>query len=180
MPRTQRQPTDRLQTNIFGMLVALVIFGLAAVYLTMAFSTQDALWFVTGFNEVPDRIVIYNAGQRIELLPGRQQYDRMAEAVRASLAQGIQRTSGVGLSQSSLDDAYNQYLTVEVFFNQPVKLHGGQNTGYPDQMLFPITGRHSDQPIVFLGRNGTYMADGPILKTVEPIREELRSEGYLQ
>ncbi len=55
-------------------------------------------------------------------------------------------------------------LTVEAFFSQPVKLHAAFNTGMPDQMLFPITGRHSDQPIVFLGRNGQYMANGPILE----------------
>jgi hypothetical protein len=46
-------------------------------------------------------------------------------------------------------------------------------------MLFPITGRHSDLSVVFLGRNGQYMAGGPVLQTTEPIRGALRALGYL-
>jgi hypothetical protein len=102
----------------------------------------------------------------------------MAEAVRSSLAQGAVRSSGIGLSQGSLDDAFGLYLTVEVFFSQPVKLHAAFNTGAPDQMLFPITGRHADQPVVFLGKNGTYMANGPVLKTMQPIRDALAALGF--
>ncbi len=54
------------------------------------------------------------------------------------------------------------------------------NTGMPNQMLFLITGRHADQPIVFLGKDGSYMSNGPMLKTVQPIRDALTGLGVLQ
>jgi hypothetical protein len=174
----KKQPTDKLRVNILGMLVAVIGFGLLVVYLTIALSAQDLLFFTTGFDALPERIVIYQAGQRVELRSGQPGYMEMAEAVRVCLAQGTARASGIGLSQGSLDDAFGLYLTVEAFFSQPVKLHAAYNTGAPNQMLFPITGRHSDQPVVFLGKDGAYLANGPVLKTVQPIRETLTPLGF--
>jgi len=174
-----KQPTDKLQVNIWGMLLAVVGLGLAVVFLTIAFSAQDALWFQKGFAERPQRIVIYWTGERTELTAGQPGFDLLAEAVQASLAQGVARPSGIGLSEGSLQDAYNLYVTVEVFFDHPVKLHAGFNTGQPTQMLFPITGRHSDLNVVFLGWDGQYMAGGPVLTTTESIRGALRTLGYL-
>ena len=173
-----KQPTDKLQVNILGMLVAVIGFGTAAVFLTIVLSAQDLMWFTTGFDALPERIVIHQAGQRVELRSGQPGYPEMAGAVRTSLTQGVVRSSGIGLSQGSLDDAFGLYLTVEVFFSQPVKLHAAFNTGAPNQMLFPITGRHADQPVVFLGKNGTYMANGPVLKTTQPIRDALAVQGF--
>ena len=173
------QPTDKLRVNILGMLLAVIGFGLVVIFLTIAFSAQDVLWFRTGFAERPQRIIVYQAGQRSELPAGQPGFDVLADAVQASLARGVARPSGIGLSQGSLEDAYNLYVTVEVFFEQPVKLHAWFNTGQPTQMLFPITGRHSDLSVVFLGRNGQYMAGGPVLQTTEQIRGALRALGYL-
>ncbi len=175
-----KQPTDKLQVNIWGMLIAVVGFGLAMVFLTIALPAQDPLWFQKGFAERPQRIVVYREGQRTELQAGQPGFDLLAEAVRASLAQGVVRPSAIGLSAGSLEDAYNLYLTLEVFFDHPVKLHAWFNTGQPTQMLFPITGRHSDLDLVFLGWNGQYMSSAPALTTTEPIRAVLRDLGYLQ
>jgi len=173
-----KHPTDKLRVNIGRMLVSVIGFGALAIFVTIAFSSQDPLWFTGGFDVLPERVVIYQAGQRVELQAGRPGYDALAEAVRASLAQGVARGSGIGLSQGSLEDAYTQYLTVEVFFDRPVKLHASINTGHPTQMLFLITGRHSDQPIVFLGKAGAYLSNGPVLKTVQPIRDALKTLGF--
>lgn len=178
MKRPMKQPTDKLRVNILGMLFAVIGMGLLAVLATIALSAQDPLWFLSGFDQLPTRIVVYQAGQSVELSSGQRGYDELAEAVRASLAQGVVRSSGIGLSAGSLEDAYTQYTTVEAFFSQTVKLHAAFNTGLSDQMLFPITGRHSDQPIVFLGKDGQYMANGPILKTVQPIRDALTALGF--
>jgi len=177
---TMHQPTDKLRVNILGMLAAVIGFGLIVIFLTIAFSAHDVLWFRTGFAERPQRLIVYGAGQRTELQAGQPGFDVLADAVQSSLAPGVVRPSGIGLSEGSLQDAYNLYVTVEVFFDHPVKLHAWFNTGQPTQMLFPITGRHSDLNVVFLGRNGQYMAGGPVLQTTEPLRVALRTLGYLQ
>jgi hypothetical protein len=175
----KKQPTDKLQTNVLGMLAAVIGFALVAVYGTLTLAAQDSAWFLTGFDERPTRMVIYRVGRRIELQAGQPGFDELAEAVRSSLAQGVSRPSGIGLSESSLQDAHSLYTTLEVFFDRPIKLHTWFNTGRPTQMLFPITGRHSEMSVVFLGGSGNYMSNAPVLKTVEPIRSALKSLGFL-
>jgi hypothetical protein len=174
-----KTPTDKLSTNIFGMLISVVGFALVAIYATIALSTHDVYWFLTGFDEWPTRMVVYRVGRRIELQAGQPGFDELAKAVRASLGQGVARQSGIGLSEGSLQDAYNQYVTVEVFFARPVKLHAWFDTDSPTQMLFPITGRHSETNLVFLGGAGKYLSNSPALKTIEPIRSALKSQGLL-
>jgi hypothetical protein len=173
-----KQPTDKLRTNIGRMLVAIIGFMVVAYYAVIAISARDAFWFLTSFDVKPVRIIVYQAGQQTELLSGDPGFAELAEAVRASLASGVARTSGIGLSPGSLEDAYKLYVTLEVFFDRPVKLHASFNTGHPQQMLFPVTGRHSDLNVVFLGVEGTYMSSAPVLNTTEPIRRALPAAGF--
>ena len=137
-------------------------------------------WYKTGFDDLPNRFVIHNAGTQTELLPGQPGFDELAGAVRDCLAQGVAANSRTGLSAVSLNEAYNRYLTLEIFFAQPVKLHAWFFTGHPTQMLIPITGRHSDWPVVFFYWGGKYQSDAPVLKTKEPILQVLGELGYLE
>jgi len=173
-----KQPTDRLRTNVGGMLVSVIGFLLLAYYAVTAISARDAFWFLNRFDDKPVRMIVYRAGQKTELLSGDPGFAELADAVRASLASGVARPSGMGLSLGSLEDAYQQYVTLEVFFDRPVKLHAMFNTDHPQQMLFPITGRHSDLNVVFLGVDGQYMAGAPVLNTTEPIRKAMQAVGF--
>ena len=173
-----KQPTDKLRTNVGGMLVAVIGFMVVAYYAVTAISAQDAVWFLNGFDDRPVRVIVYQAGRQTGLLPGDPGFAELAQAVQASLAEGVARPSGIGLSSGSLEDAYKLYVSLEVFFGRPVKLHAAYNTGHPTQMLFLITGRHSDLNVVFLGVEGAYMSSGPVLKTTEPIRKALQAAGF--
>ncbi len=68
--------------------------------------------------------------------------------------------------------------TVEAFFAVPMKLHAPFYIGYPTQMLFPITGRHSDYTIVFLSAGDAYWVNAPLLKTTQPLLDALKALGY--
>ncbi len=164
---------DRVHPNIGGMLVGVVGFIAVALYLTMAISAQDPLWFMTGFTDQPTRMILYHGGTRQEILPGQPGFAELAEAVRATLAQGVTRPSAIGLSEGSLQDAYTLFVSLQVFFDHPVKLHANFNTGSPTQMLFLITGRHSELNLVVLGTQETLLSDAPALKTLSPLRETL-------
>jgi len=65
-----------------------------------------------------------------------------------------------------------------VFFDQPVKLHTWFDPGRTTQMLFLITGPYADMSVVLLGDQGQYRAGAPVLKTLDPIREALKSLGF--
>jgi hypothetical protein len=176
-----KRRTERVRTGPVKMAVLVLSFVLLIVYGTISVTAQDPLWFLNRFRYRPDRIVVYHhEGKRSELWPGDPGFDELAGAIQASLAQGAERPSGIGFSDASLLDAYSQYVSVEAFFNQPVKLHAWFHTGKPTQMLFPITGRHAELSLVLLGNNGKYLVSPPALKTVEPIRQALRSLGYYE
>jgi hypothetical protein len=168
----------KVKPNILGMLLVVGLIGLLVIYFSVFISSRDPVWFVKGFAEQPSRIVVYNQGQPIELKPGDPGFELLAGAIVDSLDQGVARLSGIGMSDASQQDAYDKYLTVEAFFRQPIKLHTWFNTGNPTQLLFPITGRHSDLQVVLLGSGGRYAVNVPALNTVEPLRQALKSLGY--
>ncbi len=173
------QASVPLKLNLSKMLLVVLVFIAGLIYATIAFSAQDLFWFKKGFSERPAYIIVYHNGRRTELRAGLPGYDRMANAVRDTLNSGVTRLSGVGLSDASLQDAYNKYVTVEAFFGQPVKLHAWFDTDSPTQMLFPITGRHSELSVVFLGDNsGHYLVNAPVLANYRPIRQAVQELGY--
>ena len=173
-----RQPTKKDRTNTIQLLILLVGLVLLGYYATVSLTSRDPLWLSREFKGRPSRIVVYHAGQRAELWPGQVGFDGLAEAVQSSLAEGFARLSNLGFSEGSLQDAYTRYVTLEVFFDRPVELHAWFPTGRTTQMLFPITGRHSEMSVVLLGDTGQYRVGAPVLKSAEPIREALKTLGY--
>jgi hypothetical protein len=168
----------KVKPNILGMILVVGLIGLGVVYASVFISSRDPVWFLKGFTQQPTRVVIYDQGQQTELQPGDPGFELLAGAVVDTLNQGVARLSGIGMSDASQQDAYDKYLTVEAFFSPPAKLHTWFNTGNPTQMLFPITGRHSDLKVVFLGSGGRYAVNVPALNTVEPLRQALQTLGY--
>lgn len=171
----------RDHTQPLKMVLMLGAFLLAIVYGTIAFTTGDLLWFLKGFHSRPARIIVYyDEGKRTELRPGDPGFDILADGIQDSLSEGLERPSGIGLSDASLLDAYSRYLTVEAFFSRPVKLHAWFETGQPTRMLFPVTGRHSELSLVVLGQGDKYLSSPPVLNTIQPLRDALHQLGYTQ
>jgi hypothetical protein len=170
--------TDKVRTNSLRMVLVVIGFLAIMSFLTIIFTTSDPLWFTNSFGERPEKVVVYHDGQKTEYVLGKDGYADLAEGVRLSLAGGVQRPSGIGLSEGSVDDAYNLYTSVEAFFPYPVKVHSWFNTGNPTRMLFLITGRHSDQNIVFMGSKTAYLASGPVLNTIQPLLDAMVKLGY--
>ena len=171
------QESTRVSVKPLNLVVSIVGFVVIAIYGSVALAAQDWLWFMPGFSEKPVRILVFNAGKRTELTPGTTGFSVLSSAVVESLNRGAFRQSGIGLSEGSLQDAYNVYRSIEVYFSRPVKLHAAFNTFEPTVMLFPITGRHSEVPTVFFGSGGIYLSNSPVLNTIEPIRAALNTLG---
>ena len=163
----------RSTASLIKMILVVVIFGLFIYLFTIAFVAQDFFWFEKGFAEKPVRVIVYHQGQRTEYRSGQAGYELLANAIQQSLNSGLVRQSGIGLGEQTLYDAKTKYITVEAYFLQPVKLHANFNTGHPTQMIFPITGRHSELSVVFLGDQGGYWVNGPVLRDMQPIRDAL-------
>jgi hypothetical protein len=176
---SETMPDYGSRTHSIRMIVLVVGFIGFVLYGTIVFTTGDFFWFLKRFGGHPASIVVYyDNGRRTELRPGQPGFDDLASAILACLSGGLERPSGIGFSDASLLDAYTRYVTVEAFFEQPVQLHAWFGTEPATQMLFPVTGRHSEMSLVLLGTHGKYLASPPVLKTIEPLRETLRALGY--
>jgi hypothetical protein len=172
-------PNYSSHTHPLRMIVLIVGFIGLVLYGTIVFTTGDFFWFLKQFDAHPASIVVYHEkGKRTELHPGQPGFDELASAIQTCLSEGLERPSGIGFSDASLLDAYTRYITVEAFFERPVQLHAWFDTKPATQMLFPVTGRHSEMSLVLLGTNGKYLASPPVLKTIEPLRETLKALGY--
>ncbi len=178
-PVPETVPDMKTGSHPLKMIVLVVGFIGFVFYGTIAFTTGDFFWFLKRFEGHPARIVVYyDNGRRTELHPDQPGFDELAHAVQTCLSGGLERPSGIGFSDASLLDAYTRHVTVEAFFERPVQLHAWFDTEPATQMLFPITGRHSEMSLVLLGTNGKYLASPPVLKTIEPLRETLKALGY--
>jgi len=167
-------------SSLLRMLVVVILFGVIIVYGTISFSSNDWAWFMRSFNEKPVEVIVYNQGERAQLTAGDTGFFELAEAIRVSMQRGVARQSGVGISRDSINDAYTKYITVEAIFEKPFKLHAWFNTGNPTHILIPISGRHSDLSVVFLSRDGNYSTNAPAMKDLQPVKDTLRSLGYLE
>ncbi len=174
----EKMPTDKLQVNLGKMLISLVVLLVVITLGTVTFTTKDPLWWLSGFTQRPIYVIVYNNGQKTSYSEGIDGYDILANAVVEVLNSGVSHNAAIGLSKESLADAYNKYMTVEAYFDPPAKLHTFFDTGNPTMMLFPITGRHSDESVVFLGVNGMYGSNVPVMKNYQPLRDALKQLGY--
>jgi hypothetical protein len=165
-------------SNTVMLVILLVGFVALAYWAMISFTARDPLWFAKGFEGQPSQFIVYQAGQQTVIRPGQAGFDELATALQTSLAQGFSRQSNVGYSEHSLQEARERYLTLEAHFDRPITMHAWFRMGRTTQMLFPITGPHSDQPLVLLGDQGHYRAGAPVLQTLEPILEALSSLGF--
>jgi hypothetical protein len=60
--KRSKQPTDKLNTNVWGMLFAVVLFGFIVVVATIAFTSRDFWWFSKDFDQRPSSIIVYHDG----------------------------------------------------------------------------------------------------------------------
>lgn len=173
-----QQTKKKDRTNTIQLMLLLVVVIATGYYTMVSLTSRDPLWLLKGFQDHPSRIVVYHAGQRTELSPGQAGFDELADAVQTSLSQNFARLSNLGFSEKTLQEAYTQHVTLEVFWERPVELHTWFHTGRVTQMLFPVAGRHAELSVVLLGDEGRYRPGAPVLNTVEPIRETLKSLGF--
>lgn len=166
------------QPRIGTALLVLAISLIALVYLALSLSTADPLWFWPHVEAQAQRIVIYSQGRCTELTPGMPGYAELNAAINASLSSIEGYFPAWGLSEKSLEEARTLYRTVEVFYDAPMQIHSTFRTGRPNTVLIPLTGRGSQESVVFLGSDGCYWPGAPKVGGLERIRELVTQMGY--
>ncbi|MGB0389565.1 MAG: hypothetical protein ACPGWR_32495 [Ardenticatenaceae bacterium] len=154
--------------------ILVTIFAILVVaYVSIAIGTGDYLWFLQSALEDPERIVINFEGQAVTLKQNDANFQDVSNALKVTMSNTYGFAQNVGLSDETLQDYRAHYWSVEAFYAQPVRLHSRFRFGELRQIILPLSGRHSDQNILFLGQNEQFYT-GPSLKSTTELQRTLR------
>ena len=156
------------QSNPLAVLLMLVGFALALVWLVPAGLSGDIRWFLPGVSEQPREIVIWSNGQQTSVAGSDPDYTTITAAVNEAIGH-IVASSDFGPSETTVAE-YRQSFALEVFYDQPLQIHSRFNLGRPRQIMVPLTGTGYAEGRFFVGDDGAYHAAGPITKGLPPVR----------
>ena len=161
-------------------LGGVVILSLVSVvYLVLALSTGDWIWFWPLFDAQPDSIIVHCYGEDVSLQPGSSHFSEVVNLVNEGLS-GRKHWSRLSLSEV----VYEQYQTspdvmiLELSYTSPVRLHSPTKFfSSIDTLIVPLDGRYAEFSVVF-GRRGEVSAPGSFhIETIAPLMEYMESEG---
>ncbi len=170
------------QIRIIEPLIFFILAIVAIIYAINAMNTQDWLWFASGnVDATPDRIVIWEEGEKIVLQPGHEDYDELATAVHESLYK-FSNTNliNIGFGEDTLTYYEDKGVLLELYYNTPVHYRASFRVGSPTQMLVPIEGRHAGHDYFFRGSEGTWWFGAMRMANPEPLLLTLQELGYWQ
>lgn len=130
------------------LVLAAVLVGL--VWYLNASRDQDWLWFFPVFQEEASRIHLYRDGEQIVLLRDDRGYREVNEAINEAVRH-VKGKNPWGITLADLEECYELYAAVEVFYTEPVIIHTRHGFPKADKYLFPQSGHHYDPPVVFAG-----------------------------
>ena len=161
---------DKVQVNLRGMFFALLVVIILIIFGIGTLTNADPLWFLPVFNEVPQRIVVYQGGCRAQVMKGQFGFDEITSAINQSLPQYEGFNGAFGVSADSLKDLREKERALEVFYAKPVTIHAPYRFGHPEALLIPLSGYFAEGRSVFGGKSGDYWAGALRLKSIELIQ----------
>jgi len=163
--------------SLATMLVTAAAILAAIVFAATALSAGDLLWFVTSFDERPRLILVHCAGTATAYESGSAEFERLAASVNTDLAGPKFAPPGVGLSEATQSDYWSKNLTLEVLYAQPVRMHTSFRYGLFDALIYPVSGAHSGEHLVF-ARRGDVVLPGVDIGDESAAAATLKGMGY--
>ena len=167
------------QPSLGNLLGTVIIFMIVAAYGFISLNTEDALWFLTKFEETPEEIVVFCYGTEKVVEPGTKQFTDLTALVNAAISG---RKNWDSLSMS--DETYTYYqndsavLVLELRYPTTVRVHSlYKYFSHVGAFVIPLVGRHSQTNAVF-GRTGEEFTAGSLhIQNISKMREYLSAEG---
>jgi hypothetical protein len=161
---------EPVNVNFKDMVLVLVVFVIAVIFLLGALANEDPLWFLPFFNETPSRIVVYREGCHAEIVAGKPGFAELTAALNQTLSQVDGYEQGFGLSPDTLKQYVEKGRALQVTYPKRVKIHVSYRFGSPDTLFLPLSDSLGEARAVFGGIAGDYWASALRLKTTEPIQ----------
>lgn len=143
-----------LHLRSFVLILLLTIAAL--VYLTPVVQTGNFLWFLPVFNTKAEQIIVYRRGEQFTLQPADSDFDELT-ALSNQLISKIKAVHATfGISDSGLEELRAEGVAVELFYAEPLKLPHSANLSGPNQLLIPLSGHYTINPVAIRGFEGDY------------------------
>jgi hypothetical protein len=146
----------RTRAGLASFFLVLVLFIAAFVYFIPVLATGNFLWFLPVFDVQPVRIVVYRSGEQVALFPGDAGFEEVTAASNRLVSNIVAVHSTFGISDVGLEDLYAEGTAVELFYAEPLDFPTPVNLGGPNQLLIPLSGHYTINPIAVRGFDGEY------------------------
>lgn len=144
------------KSNLGGFVLVLVLVVVALVYFGPVVLTGNLLWFLPIFDVEPTTIIVYREGEQITLYPGDPGFDEVTAASNALISKIKAVHSTFGISDVGLEDLRAKGTAVELFYAEPLDFPSPVNLGGPNQLLIPLSGHYTINPVAIRGFDGDY------------------------
>jgi hypothetical protein len=167
--------------KVWQPLLIFVVFIVGGWWLLNTFTTRNPNWFRrTQPVYTPERLDIYADGTVTEVGPGDIGFDRLVEALNATLSRFTNYDKvDVGLSDETLGDYEERGVVVVAHYGEDLQFNLPVRFVNVNTLLIPIVGRHSNARYVFLGTDSAYQAGALQVENREPLDRALQELGYL-
>ena len=162
--------TDTLTINFRTLVLVLFILPVLVIFGVGMVTNGDPIWFISNFDETPQRIIVYQNGCRAELVAGQPGFAELNSAVNQSLSQLSGFWATYGLSDESLAHYRAQEQAIELVYSKDVTIHAPYRFGHPDSLFLGLSSTLGEDRALFGGHQGTYWAGAIRLKSVEAIQ----------
>lgn len=169
----RRQTLGKRANPWLAFVIPVLVFALLG-YGVVALGTGDPLWVLQKATGAPTEIIVYLEGEQHVIRAGDPGFDDLSYALQTTLSETRGYNQFLGISDQTLADYRQVYWAVEARYSDPLVLHSQYRFGNPRQALIPLSGRHADRQVVFLGNNDVFAA-GPYLDDVLQLRRTLET-----
>ena len=146
----------RQGSNVGSFFLVLLLVVAALVYFTPVMLTGNLLWFLPVFDVEPEQIILYRNGEQIRLYPGDPGFDEVTEASNELISKIEAVHASFGISDVGLEDLRAEGTAIELFYAEPLDFPSPVNLGGPNQLLIPLSGHYTINPIAIRGFDGEY------------------------
>lgn len=142
--------------SVRSMLLILFLVIAALVYFTPVILTGNLLWFVSVFDTPAKKIIVYRSGEQIVLRPGDPGFGEITEACNELISDIKAVHRGFGISDIGLEGLRAEGTAVELLYAEPLDFPSPVNLGGPNQLLIPLSGYYTQNPVAIRGFDGEY------------------------
>ena len=146
----------RNRAGLLSFFLILLLVVASFVYIVPVLMTGNFLWFLPVFDSQPQSIIVYREGDQFMLYRGDPRFDEVTVASNELISNLVAVHRTFGISDVGLEDLRAEGTAVELFYAESLDFPTPVNLGGPNQLLIPLSGHYTVNPVALRGFDGEY------------------------